>query len=725
MMPSGDAGMTTTRTPTLRLDARARSGSRRTLASALALLACFAVACGDYGGGSSNGGAGASSFTGFARTGAGGEPIGPFAETVYPLLNAHCDECHAGNGPGTPAIASPDVSIAYDAVMGSQKINLLAPENSRLVRRLAGDFHYCWSGCIENAAQMLAAVQAFSDLVAVQGGEGENVEGGIASKTQSFAEGIEAEGQERYSGGLIALLEFKEGERGFAYDTSGVDPPTDLSVTGIEWMANYGIRFVDEDSRAISTLPGSRKLYEHIADPAKGTQQYSVEAWVTPANVSQSGPARIVSYSLNREVRNFTLGQVLYNYDFRNRTVAPEIDDNGTPSLATADADEDLQANLQHVVITYDQYRGRRIYVNGQNTEDPDMIEPARLWNWSPDYLLVVGNEADRSRPFEGTVRLLAIYEYALTDSQITQNFYAGVGKRLLLRFDLAPWAGEGAYIQFVVSELDNYSYLFCEPTVVVPEASGFRISNLRIVVNDQIPVSGQAFINIDTAIIQNQQELSKQCSVITKSLGADLDVFSIDFEYFAGFENPFPDDVYPEPPPPDFDETQTIPFEGIRDFARANASMAAVTGVSRTAVDATYQELRQQLPGNTDIMTFSSSQQVAISKLALEYCNALVEDPGLRTDFFGASVLFDQAPDVAFPDAASVDAVSEALTDKMLGVDVATQPGRAEAVPIVSGLIDDLLAVCDTEVCDAERTRTVVKGACASVLASAGLTLH
>jgi hypothetical protein len=697
--------------------------SRRTLV--MCLFTAFAVACGDYGGGSSNGGAGASSFTGFARTGAGGQPIGAFAETVFPLLNAHCDECHSGNGPGTPAIASADVSVAFDAVMGNQKINLLAPEKSRLVRRLAADFHYCWTECLENGAQMLGAVQAFSDIVSASGGEGETVAGGIASKTQSFADGVEAEGQERFDGGLIALLEFKEGERGFAYDTSGVEPLLEVAVAGIEWMPNYGIRFVEENAWGTATRAQSRKLYDHIADPEEGTQQYSIETWVTPANVSQSGPARIVSYSFNPEMRNFTLGQVLYNYDFRNRTLAPEIDDNGVPSLATADADQDLQANLQHVVVTYDQYRGRRIYVNGQHTGDEDLEEPGRLWNWSPEYNFVIGNEMDRDRPFEGALRLVAIYEYALTEAQITQNFNAGVGKRLLMRFDLSPWAGEGSYIQFVVSELDNYSYLFCEPTVVVSEASGFRISNLRIMVNSQIPVSGQAFINIDTAIIQNQQQISEQCSVITKSLGPDSDIFSIDFEYFAGFENPFPDELFPEPPPPDFDGAEMIPNEGIRDFARANASMAALTGVSATTVDETFRELRQQLPGNTDVMTFSSSQQVAISKLALEYCDTLVEDVDLREQFFGTGVLFDDTPDVAFPDTDSIDAVSEVLSDKMLGVDVATQPGRAEAVPIVSGLIDDLLAICDSEVCGADRTRTAVKGACASVLASAGVTLH
>ena len=54
------------------------------------------------------------------------------------------------------------------------------------------------------------------------------------------------------------------------------------------------------------------------------------------------------------------------------------------PALQTDDADRDAQDRLQHVVITYDQFRGRRIYVDGRFTADADPPRPARLWNWDP-----------------------------------------------------------------------------------------------------------------------------------------------------------------------------------------------------------------------------------------------------------------------------------------------------------------------------------------------------
>ena len=128
-------------------------------------------------------------------------------------------------------------------------------------------------------------------------------------------------------------------------------------------MSSYGIRV--ETGRAIATQEASRKLYDILAEPTSGTQQYTLEAWVANANAIQEGPARIVNYSANSDSRNFGLGQVIYYYNFRNRTVSPESNGNGNPALQTADADRDAQATLQHVVVTYDQYRGRRVYVNG------------------------------------------------------------------------------------------------------------------------------------------------------------------------------------------------------------------------------------------------------------------------------------------------------------------------------------------------------------------------
>ena len=90
----------------------------------------------------------------------------------------------------------------------------------------------------------------------------------------------------------------------------------------------------------------------------------------------------------------------------------------------------------------------------------------------------------------------------------------------------------------------------------------------------------------------------------------------------------------------------------GVKTFDEIDATYAAITGISRTTyqrggifpVDETYQELRQSLPAVEDINTFLSSHQVAIAQLAIQYCDAAVEDATLWPGFD-----FDAAPGTAF----------------------------------------------------------------------------
>ena len=63
-----------------------------------------------------------------------------------------------------------------------------------------------------------------------------------------------------------------------------------------------------------------------------------------------------------------------------------------------------------------------------------------------------------------------------LSDAQIQQNFKAGVGKRLLMRFDTGQWLGSGSFVEFTVTEWDDYSYLFCTPTLVSSGQGGSRV---------------------------------------------------------------------------------------------------------------------------------------------------------------------------------------------------------------------------------------------------------
>jgi len=420
------------------------------------------------------------------------------------------------------------------------------------------------------------------------------------------------------------------------------------------------------------------------------------------------------------------LGQVMYNYVFRNRTVDPTINTNGDPALITADADEDLQAMLQHVVLTYDQANGRRVFVNGVWTDDVDEVPADLLVNWNPDYTFVLGNEVSNNRIWLGTVKMVAIYEDILTDEQIMQNYLAGASRRYSLRFGLDSSLAPNAYVEFTVSEFDAYSYLFCSPVLNTAGLTGFNVQTVRISVNGVAPVASQSFRMLNTTITQASTRLSEQCQVVPKDLGMEQDVFHIFFDTLGTASLPMADLPGSPPAPPGVvDPSAGI---GIRDFAEINDSMSELTGVPVTnaAVRSTYLELIQALPSNNDVEAFVSAHQMGISRLALDYCDQMVETTGLRDAFFGAGFDWTQAP-TTFSATGPRDQIINPLSAKMLGTGLANQPTAAEVRPHLDTLINQLTAGCTATSCPATTpsTRNVVKGVCASVLSSAAVQIH
>ena len=85
------------------------------------LLLCITVGCGEYDGGGLDAGAGsgssgsAGSGSSGSSSGSGGtgqaESIQAFGQTVLPMLQANCAECHSGAGPGSPSIAHSPASF--------------------------------------------------------------------------------------------------------------------------------------------------------------------------------------------------------------------------------------------------------------------------------------------------------------------------------------------------------------------------------------------------------------------------------------------------------------------------------------------------------------------------------------------------------------------------------------------------------------------------------------
>jgi hypothetical protein len=134
-----------------------------------------------------------------------------------------------------------------------------------------------------------------------------------------------------------------------------------------------------------------------------------------------------------------------------------------------------------------------------------------------------------------------------------------------------------------------------------------------------------------------------------------------------------------------------------------------------------TYQGLRQSLPTIESPEAFLASHQVAIAQLAIEYCNALVDDPALSAAYF-PGVDFGQPANVVFA-GGNRDLVLQPLIDRMMGFGIQTQPDYADVLDELGYATSDGArpdSLTDRLLDNGAETRSIAKGICAAVLGSA-----
>jgi hypothetical protein len=640
------------------------------------------------------------------------------------LLRKYCARCHAPTAaiPVQPFFASNDPDEAYAAVRS--KINLDDPAQSRLVLRLRNEFHNCWSDCATNSNTMEAAVKSFTDSIDLQQVDPDLV----TSKALTLYDGTVAAGGNRYDTNVIALYEFKTGTGNIAYDTSGVEPALNLTLSSADmWVGGWGIN-VKMGQKAQGSTTASKKL----ADQIKSSGEFSIEAWMAPANVVQED-SYAVSYSAGTMARNVTLAQRAYQYEVLTRT--SETDANGMPTLLTSANDRDAQAALQHVVLTYDPVNGRRIYVNGNYTGDVDPRGGGgSLSDWDDSFALVLGNETSSNRQWQGVMRLVAIHNRALTTEQIQQNFAAGVGERYFMLFNVSHLVDvPKAYLMFEASQYDSYSYLFTNPTFISldPNASVGTIDVAGI----RIGLNGAArewafYVPLSTSIgganyTRARQLLSSTGAVIGLEKGPVSDEFFLTFEKIGTHTHAVSEPVVSAPAVVDNDPT-LAPEYGLRTFDEINATFARLTGVSITSptVVSTFANVKQQLPGVESVDSFLASHQTGIAQLAIAYCSAMVDSDALRNQFFGPSVNPNQ--NVSFfggANQANRDVVISAIGTNIVG-DLGTQPDQTVVYDAINKLLQTIASDADTAA-RSNGAGIAMKAACAAALGSAAATVQ
>ncbi len=705
------------------------NGKRKRFATLMAAMAAAAVllltGC--------SGGAGGGSSSGSNPGGGGGgntasqtDDQTAFRDTTYKVLTKYCSVCHAGNLAGAPAFSNSDYKVAYDAITKAQKVDLVDPAKSRIVVKLTQEKHNCWSDCAADAAEIKASIEAWIKLVGTSPVANTLDQQTLRSAATTFAaSGDQSALNKRINTNLVALYTFKEGTGTVTKDVSGVSPAIDLNLSaGIEWVAGQGIKFTTATAVADGTADASKKLFDMIAVGNTASKQYSVEAWITPANLTQTGPSRIVTYAIDNSNSNFGVNQETTSYSYRNRSLASGISVNGDPRLTVTNS---VKTEVTHIVATFDQTSGRKLYLNGKDSGVADASGPGALDNWASTYRLTLGNTAANARPWNGSMFLVAVYNKALSATEVAQNFGAGFEDRSILSFDISQISGvQGAKIVLEAGEIDKSSYMFANPTYVGPNPNGLAIKGIQIAINDKLPAVGQAYRNVNEIVDAPEFQLSSIGTVIAKDQGEASDTFMLVFKQIGSQSN---SDVEPAPGALDMrvDSRTLIPVSGVRTFDQINNTMSLLTGVpvSNTNVNNVYTQIKQALPSNANVLSFLSAQQTSIAKLAVEYCDAMVASTALRDAFFDGTPAFEfgSAVNTAFSTQAKKDRITNTLINKMIGTNLASQPTLAEAQAATGSLLNDLIAASPTGA--ATRTQADVKGVCASVLASAALMIN
>lgn len=212
-------------------------------------------------------------------------------------------------------------------------------------------------------------------------------------------------------------------------------------------------------------------------------------------------------------------------------------------------------------------------------------------------------------------------------------------------------------------------------------------------------------------------QLLSPIGTVIPVENGAASDQFFLTFAQIGMHTHTYTTVTPTAATPTDLPASSDI---GMRVFNEVNGTMAKLTTVSPNtpAVNSTYLTVQTGLPTVFNIQSVSSGAQIASAQLAMQYCQALVNDPTLAPAFF-PGMNFNAAPGTAFGSTAGMDLVVQPLINNLIGQNIATQPPAAGVSTELYSLISNL-STCGGGTCPTGRTQTVTMAACTAILSSA-----
>jgi hypothetical protein len=252
-----------------------------------------------------------------------------------------------------------------------------------------------------------------------------NAYGKSTSSNKSVASTLSVAETKRFKDGLIAYYNFGYNPDYLIYDLSGYGTPLTLKVqtpSAVQWNNNNRLEVLTGTS-IVSTAKANK-----IVSAVAKTGQITMECWIRPAEPEQSSSSRVISLGINDDEVGFILDQEFLsqgdekklNYKIRMQTESTV--ESGYPEVEPSEAVSYL--NLQHIAYVRDSLGNESMFINGNKVAAG--FRPSSLSTWSNNFYLRLGNENDLTHPWKGTFYSVAVYNKALSASEIDKNYSLG-----------------------------------------------------------------------------------------------------------------------------------------------------------------------------------------------------------------------------------------------------------------------------------------------------------
>lgn len=177
---------------------------------------------------------------------------------------------------------------------------------------------------------------------------------------------------------LVAFYIFGESSGNTVHDTSNFNSRLDLTFSSdspIRWFqASNGIQILKP------AILQSRGAAKELFTALSMASSLAIEVWIRPANITQEGSARIISFSGDIQNTNFMLGQYGSNIVFWLRTA---ISGRWGAALYLGTRNSPLSTEPVHIVAVYQSGRGE-LYVNGKESSGGTDLATDIIVGFSP-----------------------------------------------------------------------------------------------------------------------------------------------------------------------------------------------------------------------------------------------------------------------------------------------------------------------------------------------------